>query len=169
MKTSNIKPLLINYKELRENTYYPETYTEAKEDILTQLDYFTSLGLNTYLTGLVDVFDISFANILIEYRKQHPKIELIILTHDKSLDYFHGTLKEDFKNIIKIFNDNRISRSLNESIFIFPNNVLTEVINMKVIYYHPFGDGGVVYGYNRDTYLSNTHLYNILNFDNKLL
>ena len=152
MKTQNTQEILFsNYKEMHSNATFTDTMDQVRDEIILEIDRLINIGYNTFIIGLSDMFDILVAEALNEYRKHCQELQCFVVIYKEQHSGFGPSAKQRVENITK--NASYVFTTLKKyhnNAFQLPNEYQTEHLKMSVCYYNHFGDGGVLYTYNRN-------------------
>ena len=97
------------------------------------------------------MFDILVAEALKEYRDSCSELQYFIITYKDQHSGFGPSAKPRIEKV-SMNADCVISTSkkYHNNVFQLPNEYLTNSLMMSVCYHNPYGDGGILYAYNRN-------------------
>lgn len=148
-KTQEI--LFSNYKEMHPNAIFSELMDTTRDEIILEIDRLVYNGYNTFVIGLADMFDILVAEALKEYRDSCSELQYFIITYKDQHSGFGPSAKPRIEKVAT--SADCVCSTLKKyhnSAFQMPNEYLTNSLKMSVCYYNTYGDGGVLYAYNRN-------------------
>ena len=154
--------LFSNYREMHSNAIFTDEMNQVRDEVIREIDRLVCNGYNTFVIGLADMFDILVAEALNEYRDSCPELQyFVVIYKDQHLGFATGTKPRIEKVTMSADCTCLTSNKYHRNVFSLPNEYFTNSLKMSVCYHNPYGDGGVLYAYNRNNE-SNRVIVNII-------